>query len=173
MSKDNGTIAREGLERGVGMIFSRLTQIMSEYSSKEVMEADDQREFFGFTGNTQTSYTAIVYRDGAVTHTASTSQRYPQPPVHAKIELGKSLFLAEPYEGEPRRRGGKANIMHPFAEQTIAAIRKAPANEKGVTTRFALGVEYHNFLPGTDPLEIMRFGIINKMSSLDSAKVNI
>ena len=100
--------------------------------------------YSGFTGNAQTSYTAMVYNDGKVaTHSTGDHQ---QKPIHEKIALGEVLYLDRPYEGSPRKVVGKVDVDNAYSSQTIAQIRKKPTRDKCVTLRLAVGVEYDDYI---------------------------
>lgn len=111
-----------------------------------------KRSYSGFTGNAQTSYSAITYRNSRVLRDFSTGD-VQREPIREKIPKGKTIYLDEPYEGNPRSVTGRVGTDGKFSYDTLSDILRQPVKKDGVTVRFAIGVEYGPFIG--NPLQDM------------------
>lgn len=144
MSNGNSKIAMQALERAKKDIMAHLARKSLEAGFRITEQALREKSYNGFTGNAQTSYTALVYNAAEVQeYSTGDNQR---TPIRGKIPNGETVFLPTPYEGSPRKVRGKVDILNNYSSQTIAQIKQKPVKNKGVTMRLAVGVEYNNFI---------------------------
>ena len=155
MSNDrNAQTIEQGLAKARQLIMqrlaSRLYTIGREITEREI----GVKEYTGFTGNAQTSYTSQVGHNGVKVSEYCTGDYQPDA-IHPKVEEGENLRLSAPYEGDARRVKGKVPIDHAWAIDSLNAIdRDKPDLNKGIAVRFAIGVEYGEYIG--NPLGGMR-----------------
>lgn len=143
--------ARQKIMAGLA---SRLTTIGRNIVEKELRA----KKYTGFTGNAQTSYLTQVWVNGALVSEYCTGD-YQSPPLRPKIQDGKTVYLSAPYEGAPRKVKGKVGIDHDFGFETLNAIDNyVPDVKKGLAVRFAVGVEYNDYIG--DPIGEMHEGVL-------------
>lgn len=163
MSRDNRATIERGLAEAVRTIKSRLAERAMLVGHAIVNEAESERKYNSFTGNTASSYTAGVFVDGR--KYAERDSGAPAP-IHAKVGEGETLFLDEPIEGEPRSITGETELHTPYADQLTSIImEEQPMLRNGVAIRFAVGVEYDRHLPGGSAIEELREIAQDRMAS--------
>lgn len=151
MSSDNVKIFDAAIKRAKEQIMQKLAQRAFRKGCQIVDIALGEKEYMGFTGQSQTSYTAMVLdKKGATVYSSGDFQR---EPVFRKINQDEVVTLAEPYEGDERTVKGEAEILDSSNDATIRKIASEPHG--ALTLRMAVGVEYHEYLPGDDPIEVM------------------
>lgn len=147
MSRDrNAQTIERGLNQARQLIKTRLANRLYTIGRKITENEVSHKEYLGFTGNAQTSYMSQVWVDGQLASEYNTGDYQPSP-IREKVEHNKVVHLENPYEGEARSVMGKAEIQHPWATQTLDAIdRDKPDVENGLAIRFAVGVEYQDYI---------------------------
>lgn len=146
MSNDNVRTISAGLERAKKEIFAQLAENALRVGRRLTNEAFGDKDYAGFTGNAQTSYTAQVFSGEALLAEYSTGDDE-RPPISPKIPEGETMYLEDPYEGNARSITGQVEIENEWAEGTITRIRKEPIKvRQGVTLRMAVGVEYNDYI---------------------------
>lgn len=151
MSSDNLKIFDAAIKRAKEQIMQKLATQAFRKGCQIVDIALGGKEYNGFTGQAQTSYTAMVLDKKGMT--AYSTGDFQREPVFRKIDYGEVLTLSEPYEGDERTIKGDVEILD---ESNDATIRKIASEPHGaLTLRLAVGVEYHEYLPGDDPIEVM------------------
>lgn len=110
-------------------------------------DALGSRGYQSFTGNTVTSYSCGIYKDGVLLHVFSSGDSLKEP-VSRKVRKGTTKFLARPYEGKARYVVGKVGVDSLSGQDSATkALRgmKAPS-KKGFSMIVATGTEYSEYL---------------------------
>ena len=154
---DNGNkkILDSGFSKGLAMI-ERSIMVSLHYSMVELVHtALYNKEYMGFTGNTQTSYTCGAYLNGKLVDVVSSAESLPKP-VRRKIPYGKNVFLQRPYEGSPRARHGYVNTDHSYGNDTaLKFINSYNAPKKGFALVMTTGTEYSEFIEQQAGLDVL------------------
>lgn len=156
---------RQMLQQGCDDIMSALAEKLAAKGEQIVRTALSEKDYGGFTGNAQTSYVALVYKDGEIIGETNSGDSQPSP-IFRKIKNREVVYLYEPYEGEERTVQGKEEIERDYSAQTIGDISLLKPMNNGVTLRMAVGVEYHEHLEGGDPVAIMH-DVASKINEAD------
>ena len=159
---DNEKVMDEGFAKGLAMI-EEAFKIALHYASVELVHtALYNREYTGFTGNTQTSYTCGVFLNGKLVDVVSSGESQPSPglfhakPVRRKIPMGKDVFLQRPYEGNPRQRHGYVKTNREYGSETaLKFINSYRAPRKGLALVMTTGTEYSEFLEQEAGLDVL------------------
>lgn len=147
MSNDrNAQTIEKGLNQARQLIMQRLASRLYTISRSITESEIGAKEYSGFTGNAQTSYTSQVWVNGEKVSEYCTGDYQPDA-IHEKVGEGKYLKLEIPYEGDSRKVKGKVPIDHAWAIDSLNAIdREKPDVKKGIAVRFAIGVEYGEYI---------------------------
>lgn len=123
---------------------------------KMLSEACRNREFTGFTGNTQTSYACGVYVNGSLREIILQDD-YSDPPRRLKLKPGKGVYLSDPYEGAPRYSRGTVPTNNMTGAQTsvyfLQKYKKAPKRGWGLVV--CTGTEYSEYLEEVRDLDVL------------------
>ena len=152
---DNESVLDKGFAKGLALI-ERSFMIALHYASLELIHtALNNREYTGFTGNTQTSYTCGIFLNGKLIDVASSSESLPKP-IRRKIPFGKSVFLKRPYEGNQRLRSGYVKTNREYgADTALRFINGYRAPGKGFALVMTTGTEYSEFLEQEVGLDVL------------------
>lgn len=122
-----------------------LVDAFMAWGQKLIKHAWDSHNFWGFTGNTQTSYGFGLYIDGNLQTYMVMADSKP-PIIRAKLKKGETVFLEEPYEGDPRKRTGEVTIVDEVGVtttlRTLGSVK--PLGKYGIVV--ATGTEYSELL---------------------------
>ena len=118
---------------------------LAEFGEELLEDArEGQRGWSSFTGNTITSLAFGLYEDNQLTDVVFVNGV--NPPVFRKIQKNETVFLDNPYEGEPRKVTGKVDIYDEWGDETsiktLESVRPKGGNGIVITT----GTEYSTFL---------------------------
>lgn len=158
---DNVKVLREGFKKAERIIRSHLQKQMVNISKGILEMADDNREFTGFTGNTQLSYLAGLYTRGkndmAKTQFTSIRQtRNTGSPRRGKIRKGEWGWLKDPYEGKPRSILGKVDVGQSTGFATsMAFLRTYQAKYGHIAAVITTGTEYSRYLEESAHLDVL------------------
>ena len=121
-----------------------------------IEHALQEREFSGFTGNTQTSYSCGIYKNGKLIYVVSAGKEL-RKPVRKKIPLGKRVFLKRPYEGPPRAVKGKVKVDSQYGQYTAEDFLESYKNvpKKGFAIVMTTGTEYSEYLENLVHLNVL------------------
>lgn len=152
---DNEKVLDAGFAKGLVMIEGAFIVALHYASLELVHTALFNREYIGFTGNTQTSYTCGVFLNGKLIDVVSSSESLPKPVRH-KIPFGKDVFLKRPYEGSPRARHGYVKTNSEYGSETaLKFINGYKAPRKGIALVMTTGTEYSEFLEQKAGLDVL------------------
>ena len=89
MSNANAQTIDKGLRQAREAIMKELANQLDSFGGDIAHSVCEEKEYLGFTGNAQTSYTSQVWIDGKPFAEYSTGDYLPDI-IHRKIELGES-----------------------------------------------------------------------------------
>lgn len=115
-----------------------------------------EKEYQGFTGNTQTSYACGNYVDGALTDMVISGDTMRRP-VHVKIRKGERVFLRSPYEGKARSVIGRVDVDGEWGADSAADFLESyrPFIKKGFSIVMTTGTEYSEYLENVRNLNVL------------------
>lgn len=156
MALDNGKLFDEGMQKAKEVITDYLYNILRGNVITLLHKAAINREFQGFTGNTQTSYMGGIYVNGRLVDIVHESD-YKEAPRMKKIPAGKSVYLSNPYEGKPRYMRAKIPTSKEYGFQTSERFLRAykPKSKKGLAICICTGTEYSDYLETVRGLDVL------------------
>lgn len=106
-----------------------------------------EKQFSGFTGNTQTSISVGVYMDGVLKAYQQGLKGQDGPRIR-KIQRGKEVYLKNPYEGPPRAVTGKVNTTLEYGTESALKFLQGykTKSSRGVSLVMIVGTEYAEFI---------------------------
>ena len=110
---DNRKVFDAGWKRAQRIINNYLYGLVEHSCANLIDHALKEREFDGFTGNTQTSYACGIYYNGGLMGIVIAGNAM-RKPVHVKVRKGERVFLRRPYEGKPRSVIGRVDERRVF-----------------------------------------------------------
>ncbi len=119
-------------------------------------DAVKAKEYLGFTGNTQTSYSCGLYLDGVLSYYVN-QKMWSRRPVRKKVPKGVRVYLKTPYEGHPRSVTGTADVDSSFGDETsfrfLQSYKSIP--KKGFSIVMTTGTEYSVYIEQTHNLNVL------------------
>ena len=160
MTHDNATTLRKGFEKAYKMIEDVIFQSLWDSAVKLLKYVGDihnsgMQGWAGFTGNTQTSYACGIYIDGKLEGIV-TQDNWHEPTRRRKVELGRTIFLKNPYEGDPRGVTGAVNIVDNHGlhlSKTFLEKYKAP--RRHICLVMTTGTEYSEYIEEVGHLDVL------------------
>lgn len=155
MAQDNAKTLENGFAKGLRMIEDVLFNSLANAADALLLRVATNRQFIGFTGNTQTSYAVGVYVNGKLEH-VSVQRNWNMPPVRAKVRKGKVVFLGNPYEGKPRAVTGAVDIVDDFGlSLSLKQLEEYKAPKKGLALMMTTGTEYSVYIEQAMSLDVL------------------
>jgi len=152
---DNAKTLENGFAKGYRMIEDVLFNSLADAADKLLVRAATNRQFVGFTGNTQTSYACGVYVNGRLEH-VSVQQNWGMPPKRMKVRRGQVVYLSNPYEGHPRAVKGAVDIETDYGlELSLRQIEQYKAPKKGIALMMTTGTEYSVYIEQAMSLDVL------------------
>jgi hypothetical protein len=146
----------KGFKKAKEIIFAHLYNQCINLCDTLVNDALSKREFQSFTGNTITSFACGIYIDGALNYLVASGQNM-EAPVHAKVQEGELVYLAEPYEGKARSVRGKVGIAYNLSgmETSYRILQSMHPSSGGLSIIMTTGTEYSTYLEGVYHLNVL------------------
>lgn len=155
MEHDNAKTLENGLAKGLRMIEDVLFNSFADAADALLVRVATNRQFIGFTGNTQTSYAVGVYVNGRLEHVA-VQQNWKEPPIRMKVQKGRVVYLSNPYEGRPRAVEGKVNIIeNDGLTLSLRQLEEYQAPSKGLALMMTTGTEYSVYIEEAMNLDVL------------------
>lgn len=153
---NNRAALDKGFKKAKQIIFGHLYDQCIRLCDALVSDALNKKQFQSFTGNTITSFACGIYVDGSLNHMVASGENM-QAPVHAKIQNGQTVFLKNPYEGEPRSATGKVNIVYDLTgmETSFRILQGLSPKTKGLSIVMTTGTEYSTYLESVYHLNVL------------------
>ena len=119
-------------------------------------DAVKSKEYLGFTGNTQTSYSCGLYIDGSFSYYVN-QKMWQENPVRKKVPKGVRVYLKRPYEGDARAVVGRADVDSLYGKdsafQFLKSCKDVPRN--GYAIVMTTGTEYSVYIEQTHGLNVL------------------
>ena len=146
---DNITAFRNGMKQARDKIMRKVADRLFEAGQRLIEVAWKEKQFTGFTGNTQTSIAIGVYIDGHLT-AYQTGLKNQRSPIRKKIQYHQRVYLKHPYEGSPRGVQGQVILTEEFGIDSSMRFLNyyRPKVSKGVGMVMVVGTEYAEFING-------------------------
>jgi hypothetical protein len=155
MAHDNAKTLENGFAKGLRMIEDVLYNSLAEAADALLVRVATNRQFIGFTGNTQTSYACGVYVNGKLVH-VSVQHNWNEPTRRMKVQKGKVVFLGNPYEGQPRAVEGKVDIVENHGLMlSLRQLEEYKAPSKGLALMMTTGTEYSIYIEQAMSLDVL------------------
>lgn len=155
MAHDNAKILENGFAKGLRMIEDVLFNSLANAADALLVRAATNRQFIGFTGNTQTSYAVGVYVNGGLSH-VSVQHNWSEPPRRMKVRKGKVVFMGDPYEGQPRAVKGQVDIVENHGlTLSLKQLEEYKAPKKGLALMMTTGTEYSVYIEQAMSLDVL------------------
>ena len=152
---DNARTLKFGFRQGQRIIEAFFQKSLMDAADDLLRQVAKDREFTGFTGNTQLSYACGVYVNGELKH-VSFQHNWNGPTVRMKVRKGKVVYLENPFEGEARAIKGMAEIVvNHGPELSLQQIEQFRAPRRGVFLLMTTGTEYSTFLEEEAHLNVL------------------
>lgn len=154
---DNSKVLHKGLKRAKQMMYSYLLSEIENACEELIYKAlNINREFQGFTGNTQTSYACGIYFNGKLVEMIIAGDTM-RKPIRLKVEHKEVAYLPDPYEGKPRPVEGKVKVDSFYGAKTSADFLASykPFINKGFSVVMTTGTEYSEYLENVLNLDVL------------------
>lgn len=153
---DNSKVFNEGMRKAKRIINDYLYPAIERSCSKLIDHALKEREYDGFTGNTQTSYACGIYYNGGLMGMVISGNTM-RKPVRIKIRKGERVYLSNPYEGKDRTVVGKVDVSGEFGADSAADFLYSyrPFITKGFSIVMTTGTEYSEYLENVRNLNVL------------------
>lgn len=146
MAHDNAKTLENGFAKGLRIIEDVIFNSLMDAAEKILVRVATNRQFVGFTGNTQTSYMVGVYQYGTLVGMVE-QKNWTEPTRRMKVQKGKIVFLSNPYEGQPRVVEGMVDIGENHGRITsIKFLENYKASKKGFAFVVTTGTEYSEYI---------------------------
>lgn len=152
----NEKIFNDGISKAREVVFDHLYNILRGNVITLLHKACINREFQGFTGNTQTSYMGGIYINGRLAEIVR-ERDYTEPPRTKKIPKGRARYLSNPYEGKPRWMRAKGDSTNEYGAETSERFLRSytPKVKKGLDICICTGTEYSDYLETVRGLDVL------------------
>ena len=155
MAHDNAKALENGLAKGLRMIEDTLFNSLTDAAERLLVRVATNRQFVGFTGNTQTSYMAGVYMYGRLASVIY-QKNWNEPTVRGKVRRGRVVWLNNPYEGVPRAVKGMVDVGENHGMQTsLKFLEGYKAPRKGLALVVTTGTEYSEYIEDVMKLDVL------------------
>ena len=153
---DNRKAFDAGWKRAQRIINNYLYELVEHLCADLIDHALKEREYDGFTGNTQTSYACGIYYNGGLMGMAIAGDTM-RKPVHVKIRKGERVFLRRPYEGKARSVTGRVDVDGQLGMDSAADFLSSyrPFIKKGFSVVMTTGTEYSEYLENVRNLNVL------------------
>lgn len=155
MTNDNQKTLENGFAVGYRVIEDVLFNSLVDAADRLLIRVATNRQFIGFTGNTQTSYACGVYTNGRLLH-VSVQRNWNQSPVRMKVRKGKVVYLNNPYEGFPRAVRGMVDIVENHGlVLSLRQLEQYKAPRRGLAIMMTTGTEYSVYIEDVMRLDVL------------------
>ena len=155
MIHDNAKTLENGFAKGLRMIEDVIFISLANAADDLLKRVATNRQFIGFTGNTQTSYAVGLYINGKLEHVA-VQQNWKEPTRRMKVRKGQLVFLSNPYEGRPRAVRGQVDIEENHGLYlSLKQIQEYKAPRKGIALMMTTGTEYSLYIEQAMSLDVL------------------
>ena len=152
---DNAKTLENGWAEGIRMIEDTIFNSLANAADALLIRVATNRQFIGFTGNTQTSYACGLFLNGVLEHVA-VQRNWNSPPVRMKVRRGQVIYLSRPYEGVSRAVKGVVDIEEGYGlDLSLKQIQEYKAPKKGLALMMTTGTEYSVYIEQSMSLDVL------------------
>lgn len=152
---DNAKVLENGFAKGMRMIEDVIYNSLADSADALLIRVATNRQFIGFTGNTQTSYACGIYVNGRLAH-VSVQRNWNSQPFRMKVRKGKIVFMNNPYEGQPRAVKGQVDIEENHGlVLSLKQLEEYKAPKKGLALMMTTGTEYSLYIEQAMSLDVL------------------
>lgn len=154
--EDNRKAFDAGMKRARRLISDYLYAAIERSCLRLIDHALKEREFDGFTGNTQTSYACGIYYNGGLMGMIISGNSMKKP-VRLKVRKGERAYLKNPYEGKARTVIGRVDVDGETGADSAADFLSSykPFIKKGFSVVMTTGTEYSEYLENVRNLNVL------------------
>lgn len=146
---DNSRALRKGFNLAEKIIAGHLIANLVSICGNVLHKVAKNREFTGWSGNTQRSYMGGVYYKGRLVQIVN-QENWTHPALRKKLKKGQWGYLKNPYEGVPRSVYGAVDTDGKYGEDTskIFLHQYKGCPKKGFAMVITTGTEYSEYIEG-------------------------
>lgn len=154
--EDNLKTFDAGMKKAKRLINDYLYAAIERVCLGLIDHAMKEKEYQGFTGNTQTSYACGIYLNGQL-QSVFVSGDDMKKPIHIKIRKGERVYLPNPYEGQARSVTGRVDVDGKYGAESAAKFLMSykPFVKKGFSIAMTTGTEYSEYLENVRNLNVL------------------
>ena len=167
MRHDNAKTLENGFAKALEIIQDTIYNSLMDAAEKILVRVASNRQFVGFTGNTQTSYMVGVYQNGNLVGVVN-QKNWSDAPRRAKVRKGMVVYLSNPYEGHPRAVKGMVDVSDNYGVDTsIKFLQGYKAPSKGFSIVVTTGTEYSVYIEQAMNLDVLTNTYMNASDILN------
>lgn len=146
----------EGMKKAKRLINDYLYAAVERTCIGLIDNALKEREFEGFTGNTQTSYACGIYYNGGLMGMVISGNSMKKP-IRIKVRKGEHVHLKTPYEGKSRTVIGRVDVDGNLGADSASDFLSSykPFVKKGFSVVMTTGTEYSEYLENVRNLNVL------------------
>lgn len=145
--QENLSSFRKGMSLFKQRFEGQLIDRMYDCAIKMVLYAIEHKNWAGFTGNAQTSFTIGIFRNGSLLEYMNGEIAAGRKSIRKKIQKGERVRLKRPFEGRPRTVVGQVEVTNQYAtDSALDFLKSYKAINKGLSMVVTIGVEYYLYL---------------------------
>ena len=146
----------DGMMRARRLIRDHLYAAIERACLGLIDHALKEREFDGFTGNTQTSYACGIYYKGGLMGMVISGNSMKKP-VRIKVRKGERVYLKNPYEGKARTVIGRVDVDGELGAESAVDFLSSyqPFVKTGFSVVMTTGTEYSEYLENVRNLNVL------------------
>lgn len=152
----NGAELTKAKKRMKQVTSGHIYNILAKTCDDLLGDAVKSKEYLGFTGNTQTSYSCGLYIDGALSYYVNQTM-WSKKPVRQKVPKGVRVYLKHPYEGKARAVIGRTDVDTLYGKdsafQFLQSYKDVPRS--GYAIVMTTGTEYSVYIEQTHGLNVL------------------
>lgn len=167
MRHDNAKTLENGFAKALEIIQDTIYNSLMDAAERILVRVASNRQFVGFTGNTQTSYMAGVYQNGSLAGIVH-QKNWTEPAIRMKVRKGRVVFLTNPYEGHPRAVKGMVDVGENYGVETsMKFLQGYKAPSKGLSLVVTTGTEYSVYIEQSMNLDVLTNTYMNAAEILN------
>ena len=153
---DNRKAFDAGWKRAQRIINNYLYELVEHLCADLIDHALKEREYDGFTGNTQTSYACGIYHNGGLMGMVISGNSMKRP-VRIKVRKGERVYLKNPYEGKARTVTGRVDVDGELGADSASDFLSSykPFIKMGFSVVMTTGTEYSEYLENVRNLNVL------------------
>ena len=153
---DNTAVLKNSKKMMKQIVSGHLYDMLAKTCDDLLEDAVTSKEYQGFTGNTQTSYSCGLYVDGVFLYYVN-QKMWSEKPVRKKIPKGVFVYLKKPYEGRARSVLGKVEVDSLYGKDSAFRFLQSYKNvpRSGFAIVMATGTEYSAYIEFEHGLNVL------------------